>query len=269
MTTALLVLETALLALLALFVVALLRSHAEILRRLAAIERRDPEGRSVPPPVGAGGERARDIAGQTLAGDAVKVSLRPGSPRTLLGFLTSGCSACGPLWESLRDGAPVPAGARLVIVAKGPEQESAAALRELAPAGRELLMSTEAWRDYAVPASPHFVLVDGGSGRIAGRGTAGSWERIVAMVEQAVADAGPAGADAERAASSSERSRAGSGEHRSEARAAPSPVRTTSERAERAELALAAAGIGPGHASLYPADTAEPVDEAVEGSGRR
>ena len=47
-TTVLLVLETMLLALGVVFVVGLLRSHAEILRRLAAIEGGDPEGRSAP-----------------------------------------------------------------------------------------------------------------------------------------------------------------------------------------------------------------------------
>jgi hypothetical protein len=254
MTTVLLVIEMALLALVALFVVALLRSHAEILRRLAAIERRDPEeGRTAPAgaPMSAGVEPAKDIAGSTLAGDAVKLGLGPGSPTTLLAFLSSGCAACGPLWESLRHGAPVPAGARLVIVAKDPEQESATLLGELAPHGRELLMSTQAWRDYAVPASPHIVLVDGGSGRIAGRGTAGSWDRIVAMVDLAVADVAmldQAAADAAMVDQAVEADGSPAA-----ARARTSQTRTTSERAQRAERELAAAGIGPGHASLYPA----------------
>jgi len=237
-TTVLLVLETMLLALGVVFVVGLLRSHAEILRRLAAIEGGDPEGRSAPAPVFAGGERASDVAGETLAGDAVKVRLGEGSPTTLLAFLSSGCAACGPLWESLCQDARVPADARLVIVVKGPEQESATRLRELVPRGREVLMSKLAWREYSVPASPHFVLVDGGSGRIAGRGTAASWEQIASMVEQAVSDTAQAATDS-----------------------APSRARTTSERAGRAENALAAAGIAAGHASLYPADNAPGVGE--------
>jgi hypothetical protein len=115
-----------------------------------------------------------------------------------------------------------------VIVTKGPGEESVTGLRELAPRAREVLMSTAAWHDYSVPASPHFVLVDGGSGRIAGRGTAASWEQIVSMVEQAVSDT-------------------------SSSATAHSRVRTTSERAGRAEQALAAAGITAGHPSLYPA----------------
>ncbi|HWX46043.1 MAG TPA: hypothetical protein VNY52_12070 [Solirubrobacteraceae bacterium] len=267
MTTVLLVLETALLAVVAVFVVALLRSHAEILRRLAALEPRDPEaeGQSGAPVASPdGGERARDIAGRTLAGDAVKVRLGAGSPTTLLAFLSSGCAACGPLWDALHEHARVPAGARLVVVAKGPERESTARLHELAPAGREVLLSTEAWRDYAVPGSPHFVLVDGRTGWVAGRGSAGSWEQIVAMVEQAVADAAHAAAGAPYSGSAgglsadsgadADPARSGLGGSRAPAPGTPERARTTSERAARAEQALAVAGIGAGHPSLYPAD---------------
>jgi len=234
--TVLLLIETALLALVVVFVVGLLRSHAEILRRLAAIDGGGAEGRSAPEQTIANGTAAFDIVGETLAGDSVKVRLGAGSPTTLLAFLSSGCAACGPLWESLDRDARIPAGARLVIVAKGPEQESMTSLRELAPRAREVLMSTAAWVDYAVPASPHFVLVDGGSGQIAGRGTAASWEQIVSMVERAVSDSSAAGAEG-----------------------APR-ARTTSERAGRAEQALAAAGIAAGHPSLYPAGNAPGVD---------
>jgi hypothetical protein len=229
-TTVLLLIETALLGIVVVFVVGLLRSHAEILRRLAAVEGHGADGRAVPERMVGASTDALDIVGETLAGDSVKVRLGPGSPTTLLAFLSSGCAACGPLWESLQRDSHVPAGARLVIVAKGPEEESATRLRELAPRAPELLMSTGAWRDYSIPGSPHFVLVDGGSGAIAGRGTAASWEQIVSMVEQAVSDSSAAGADG-----------------------APR-ARTTRERAGRAEQALAAAGITTGHPSLYPAD---------------
>ena len=46
---------------------------------------------------------------------------------------------------------------------------------------------------------------------------------------------------------------------RADARAAD-PARTTAERAERSEGALASAGIGPGHPSLYPSATGLPGD---------
>jgi hypothetical protein len=236
--TVLLVCETLVLALVVVFVVGLLRSHAEILRRLAAVEDGGTEGREVQERMLAAGTDALDIVGETLTGDVVKVKVGAGSPTTLLAFLSSGCAACGPLWEALGQGARIPAGARLVVVAKGAEQESMTRLRELAPREREVLMSTAAWSDYSIPASPHFVLVDGGSGQIAGRGTAASWEQITSMVEQAVSD--------------SSQTTNGS---------MPAPARTTSQRAGRAEQALSEAGIVAGHPSLCPAGTGPDASE--------
>jgi hypothetical protein len=94
-------------------------------------------------------------------------------------------------------------------------------LQELAPADAEVVMSTQAWEDFAVPATPHFVLI-GGSGEILGRGSATNWQQITDLLRDAEQD--------------SELYRA----------------RSTDQRAARAEQALAAAGIGPGHPSLYP-----------------
>ncbi|MHB8659903.1 MAG: thioredoxin domain-containing protein [Solirubrobacteraceae bacterium] len=219
-----LIAEGVLLAVVMLFVVALLRSHAEILRRLGAIE--DARPASAPAAPFSAGSMARDLVGETLTGDGVKLALgaRSSSPVTLLAFLSSGCASCHPLWAALRAGARVPAKARLVVVTKGRDRESASRLEELAPEECELVMSTSAWIEYAVPATPHFVLVDGRSGTIAGRGSAGSWEQLVTLVEQASADAAR---HVDRDQSSA-------------------------QRAARAEEALAGAGITSEHPSLYP-----------------
>ena len=230
MITVLLLIETALLALVVVFVVGLLRSHAEILRRLAAVEGDGAEGGAVPERMIGAGTDSFDIVGQTLTGDSVKVRLGSGSPTTLLAFLSSGCTACEPLWESLRQDVRVPASARLVIVVKGAEEESATRLRELAPHGREVLMSTEAWRDYSIPGSPHFVLVDGDSGRIAGRGTAAAGSRSCRWSSRPTETA----RDMRRG------------------REAPSRAHDSASARGRAEQALAAAGIAAGHPSLYP-----------------
>jgi len=227
--TVVMIAESILLAAVLVFLVAVLRSHAEILGRLGALESRGagqaaqrPDQRPVAGP-------APDIAGETLSGDAVKLTLGAGSPRTLLSFLSTGCAACGPLWEGLHDRHAGPMGARLVIVTKGPERESLHRLQGIAPPGHEILMSSAAWEDYAVPASPHFVLVDSAAGGILGQGSATSWEQIETLLVDAQAD--------------SELHRA----------------RTTSERAARAEHALATAGISRGHPSLYPSRP-EPSD---------
>jgi hypothetical protein len=228
------IVETALLAVTVVFVVALLRSHAEILRRLATIEgdtgQVDQAGPDELARKGAAGGPAPDIVGETLLGDAVKLALGTGSSRTLLAFLSSGCAACGPLWAGLRDGYTPPDGARLIVVTKGPERESVSRLRALAPVKREVVMSSAAWKSFSVPATPHFVLVDGTAGEILGRGSATSWQQI----ETLLAD--------------------------SEADREPYRVYGTSDRAERAEEALAAAGITAGHPSLYPSRGADQED---------
>jgi len=221
--------EALLLAVLAVFVVALLRSHAEILRRLAALEV-DPPASTHPPrdarsvPQVHGPETAPgDIVGVTPAGDAVKVALAHGAPRTLLAFLSTGCAACGPLWDELRAGDRPGSGDRLVIVTKGPERESPGAVSALGPIPHEVVMSTSAWEAFAIPATPHFVLVDGTSGRLLGRGSANSWAQIDRLLSDADSDARTAGRSL-----------------------------GSSSRAARAEEALARAGVGPGHPSLYP-----------------
>jgi hypothetical protein len=231
--TVLVATETLLLVLLAILVVGLLRSHAEILRRLGP-----PEGEAArasgPRPPGELSQRGRptraaDIAGSTLDGTPIQVGVRPGGPSTLLAFLSSGCLTCRTFWESLgSDAAPaVPGGARLVAVTKDRDLESPARLRDLAPADVPLVMSSAAWRDYEVPTSPYFVYVDGGSGEVHGEGAASGWEQVASLLRDALDDA----ATAERAAASGA---------------------TGPERASRIDRELAEAGIGPGHESLYP-----------------
>ncbi len=53
-------------------------------------------------------------------------------------------------------------------------------------------MSTQAWEDYGMPGSPYFVLVDGAAGRVAGEGSATSWQQVVRLCGDASADRGAA-----------------------------------------------------------------------------
>lgn len=221
--TAVVVVETIVLALLALLVGGLLRSHAEILRRLDELQ---PGGSATAAPARAT-SAARDVSGQTLSGDAVHIGVtRPGAP-TLLAFLTSGCSTCAGFWEAFADPrTQLPAGVQLVVVTKDPSHESPARLAELAPPAVRVVMSSAAWVDYEVPASPYFVHVDG-HGELAGEGTAQRFDQVLSLLTDAVADVDARGA---------------------------------ADRALRAERELEAAGIGPGHPSLY-------VTEAERGEG--
>ncbi|MGA9856674.1 MAG: hypothetical protein WBQ18_02360 [Solirubrobacteraceae bacterium] len=217
--------EAVLLAVALVYIVALLRSHADILRRLSLLEDGAPaRPASGPEPVIGGGEvrAAAPISGITLDGDSVALSFGGGSPVTLLAFMTSGCSSCAPLWSGLQHPGGLEALVdRVVVVTHDTSRESPARVRRLAPAEIEVIMASTAWEDYAVPASPHFVLTDGAGG-ILGRGSALSWPQLVEMVGEARSDA-------------------------AEARA-----RTTAQRAARSAETLARAGIGPGHPSLYP-----------------
>ena len=217
--------ETLLLVLLTLLVVALLRSHAEILRRLGSPE---AGGGGLPEPgVRTGGREGRDIAGVTLAGDALVIGLGDGSPPTLLAFLSSGCTACEHLWQELRADRPAGllAAVRLFVAVKDPSAESPVRLRALAPSGAPVVMSTAAWRDYAVSAFPYFVYLEGG--RVQGEGSASGFREILSLLGDATAEGWQ-----------------------------------TTGRADGADQALAGAGIGPGHPSLYPAGRPEDGDRS-------
>jgi hypothetical protein len=221
--TAIVSVETVLLVILVVLVAGLLRSHAEILRRLG------PAGSPGPAempglgtrqaPERAAGAPAAPIAGTTPDADAVALDLAaPGAP-TLLAFLSSGCTTCAAFWAGLH-AARLPAGVQPVVVTRGADRERVGRLRELAPPGVAVVMSSEAWEDYAVPGSPYFVLVDGA---IRGEGVATTWPALSSLVSDALADRGDGGS--------------GSG---------------GTARALTVEHTLATAGIGPDHPSLYP-----------------
>jgi hypothetical protein len=217
--------ETVLLVVLTVLVAGLLRSHAELLRRVGppsddrAADRLDP---GLPEPArGPRMSRPPAIAGTTLSGDAVKLDFDGAAPvPTLLAFLSSGCATCAAFWEGL-GAEPRPAGLRAVIVTRGGDRERPARLRSLAPADVPVLMSSAAWEDYEVPGSPYFILVDGS---IRGEGVASTWEGLSSLVGDALADQELA---AER-------------------------VTGGTRRAREVDATLAAHGIGPGHPSLYP-----------------
>jgi hypothetical protein len=208
--------ETVLLVLLVVLVAGLLRSHAEILRRLGP----PTQDQGVTPPVAraraAAELEAAPLSGTTPAGDALTLDFSsPGGKPTLLAFLTSGCSSCLSFWQTLAE-PRLPPEVQIVIVAHGPERERPGRLGSLAPDGIPVVMSTPAWADYRVPGAPYFVLVDGG---VRGEGAATSWQALSSLVRDALDE---------------QRETAGT------------------RRALEVDATLAAGGIGPGHPSLYP-----------------
>jgi hypothetical protein len=241
-------------ALLAVLVTGLLRSHAEILRRLhelgagadtdeageaARAERDHAPDDALPRPT-RGRTHARsqprgravwDITGTTLAGDAVALGLTGVPHDTTLMFLSSGCTTCAAFWEALASPGTLslPPGARLVVVTREARSESPAELAELAPSGVTLVMSDAAWSDYQVAGSPYVVHVDGPTGRILGEGTGLDWPQVSRLLAQATGDLAYAGHTGRR------RSKAAS----------------DAERERRMDDELIAAGILPGDERLY------------------
>ena len=210
------VIEGVVIALLGVLVAGLLRSHAEILRTLhglgAGVDDTPPGAAQLPAPTRLL-QDAHDVTGETVDGEAAGIAVVGASEDTLLAFLSSGCATCERLF---REEPVLPARTRLVVVAKGPEEESTSALRDLVRSGQTAVMSSQAWLDYSVPHSPYFVLVDGRHGRVRGEGAATSWRQVAGLITQSLADATDGG-----------------------------------RRESRADAELLAAGITPGHESLY------------------
>jgi hypothetical protein len=229
---AILIIEAVALAFLGILVVGLLRSHAEILRKLHELGEGldETDGHTTSRPVvrtaagdGSTGGPAHDLSGQTLDGEVVEIGLVGARRNTLLAFLSGTCYTCEPFWQALAAGVEVPDDARVIAVVQDGDNRSR--LRKLAGADLLVVASDQAWLDYEVPGSPHFVYVDGQAGRVVGEGTASTWDQIHDLIEHAT--------------------EGGNGTPSDEL----PPGR---DNAERIDLELLAAGIGPGHPSLYP-----------------
>ncbi len=219
--TAIISVETVLLALLLVLVVGLLRSHAEILRRLgpADDERAEPTLRPPAASPPRSGQPAPALTGTTPQGDAIVLDLASTAQApTLLAFLTTGCTTCQAFWESLAQ-PRLPRNVSTVIVSHGTDRESPARIRKLAPRDTPVVMSSAAWGDYRVPGAPYFVLVDT---TIRGEGVATTWEALASLVGDAIEDVQGGGTGG-----------AGS-------------------RGRQIDDVFAAAGIGPEHPSLRP-----------------
>lgn len=237
--------------LLAVLVIGLLRTHAEILRALhqlgvdldadpATPAGRPPQQARRPAHPGQGqvsGRAAFDIAGELPTGGAAQIAVTGVDHRTLVAFLSTGCRTCGAFWEELARGQDLElAGgpARVVIVTAGTDAESPSAVARLAPAGVVTVMSSEAWDAYAVPVSPYFVLVDGPTSAVIGEGAGTSLVQVLELLERAMSDTSVPAA----------RARRGTGGQ---------------DRADRVDAELRQAGLTPGDASLYPPTEGDPA----------
>lgn len=211
--TALVIVEGLALLLMAVLIAGLLRSHAEILRKLhdlgasmdpdaggagshAHSSADDPHdlGFPVPPgralPSARGARDAADITGETASRELAHVAVTGVERDTVIAFLSTGCRTCAGLWSTVGDGSRLglPAGTNLVIVTRSAEDESLGRVQELAPVGVPVLLSTEAWDAYEVPVAPYFVHVDGARGKVIGEGAASSWKQVADLLRDAGSD---------------------------------------------------------------------------------
>lgn len=216
--------------LLAVLVAGLLRSHAEILKALHELGAGLELDKSAPEPVpvtieGVTAPRRTgalsvpsSVSGETLDGEVLALSLL--GQDTMIAFLSSGCTTCQEFWKAFRKDPALPPGARLVVVTRGPDDESPSALLQRRPEGVPLLMSEETWEAFGVPGSPYFAYVDS-SGELVGEGSGASWQQVLDLMSQSRADA-------------LARRRGGG-----------------AVREQRDEDALRSAGVGPDHPSLW------------------
>ena len=205
--TALLIVETVILAVLCVLVAGLLRGYASVLRRLHQLDggaearpAGPPPFRTVPTiPEPASGQQiegrdewaeSHDIDGISLRGEIASVRTVGVEHDTIIAFLSSNCEGCAGFWHELGEPGSwtTPQGSRLLVVTKGPEDESPSVLAQLCPDGVDLVMSSQAWADFSVPGSPYVVVADGRTGRVKGEGSGSSFSQVGGLIRQSVED---------------------------------------------------------------------------------
>jgi hypothetical protein len=238
--TALVVIEAVALVLLAMLVAGLLRSHADILRALDDLgagregappaKRADVLGRSTRDQRPTALQTAHELRGHTIDGESIAVAFGDADESAVLAFLSANCHSCEPFWKEFAQPRSQPDDLRLIVVVQGADNLSL--IRRLAGDDLLVVVSDDAWFEYEVPGSPHFVLIDGGA--VAGEGTGADWQQVTDLLRHAggVVDGRALWASRDNAA--------------------------------RIDRELADAGILPGHPSLY-ADTT-PGTERVDKS---
>jgi hypothetical protein len=247
--TALVVIEAVVLALLTILVIALLRSHADILKSLHdmgagvhqpvaddddAVPFTTREGVPSPRSAATADARISDFSGRAVDDSVISIGVESTEHDTLLAFLSSTCLTCRDFWDAFADPAQrqlAGENTRVVIVTKSADEESPAMIEGLASNDVTVVMSSEAWLRYEVQVAPYFLFVEGASGVVLGEGAASSWAQVRSLLSQAEDD----GAHGLRR-------------------------RSGAVRAQDSDEALRRAGIEPSDPSLYPSRQASGED---------
>ncbi len=187
MTAALIATLGLIVFLLGLLVAGLLRSHAEILRKLdslgAGVDPGDEAYRTghqlTLSPTRTAASLAPDIAGVNPNGEPVVISSSLGSDPLLIAFLSTTCSSCTLFWENLDQPTRTFGDRRhrVLITTLGESEESPTRAQSLTRGDADVVMSSQAWADYDVPGAPYFVVVDPEQG-IVGQGSASTFDAL-------------------------------------------------------------------------------------------
>lgn len=178
---------------LALLVIGLLRSQAEILRRLDSLGIRLDDDESMAP-IALTRDRfdssQAEITGVTPSGEPLVVSLHVGTDPTLLAFLSTTCTSCAAFWEAFDSDSMVLHGGRyrLIVVTLGPSEESPTRASNLARSGIDVVMSSDAWQAFEVPGAPYFAVIDPVSRIVVGEGSAADMPALTTFLGDAAGD---------------------------------------------------------------------------------
>ena len=182
-------------ALLGILVVGLLRSHADILRRLESVGAgldgsHDHSSQITMTRRDTGAVAERTVTGVTPDGEPVVVSLGAGTDPTLIAFLSTTCSTCTPFWEGLESSTMHFGGHRhrVLVVTLGESEESPTRAQSMAKSGVDVVMSSSGWADFEVPGAPYFALIEPQTHRVIGEGSAMTFESLEEFLSDATND---------------------------------------------------------------------------------
>ena len=177
-------------------IVGLMRSHAEVLRKLDGLGvRLDTQPDSTSLELGLTRRTTTNetkipsqLSGVTPDGESAVISLDVGDKPVLLAFLSTTCSSCSVFWERFSSGVvEFRSGLyRTILVTLGPDEESPTRAKNLRRGSAEALMSSQAWQAFEVPGAPYFALID--EGIVIGEGTAATVDALEQFLSDAAGD---------------------------------------------------------------------------------
>ncbi len=77
---------------------------------------------------------------------------------------------------------------RVLIVTLGESEESPTRAQSLAKSGIDVVMSSTTWKEFEVPGAPYFVLIEPGTNRVVGEGSATTYDSLIEFLTDATND---------------------------------------------------------------------------------